>query len=62
MFLAATLQRPPTKKELRERYESESPAGWIDASRFAKLLRHAGLSWLPSTTVLRRALSPRNLS
>ena len=41
--LAADLQRPPTKAELRRRYD---PDRRIDPSKFAKLLRHAGLSWM----------------
>jgi hypothetical protein len=53
MRLAGKLQRPPTKAELRKRYY---PDRRIDPSQFTKLLKHAGLSWLPG------AKSPRNLS
>ena len=48
MFLAATLQRPPTKKELRERYDPDERK---DASQFSRLLKPAGLSWLPERAV-----------
>ena len=43
MVLAGELQRPPTKAELRKRYD---PDRRIDPSKFAKLLKHTGLSWL----------------
>jgi hypothetical protein len=54
MFLAATLQRPPTKKELRNHYD---PDERMDPAQFSRLLKPAGLSWLPSMALLRRALS-----
>jgi hypothetical protein len=41
--LAGDLQRPPTKIELRKRYD---PKERMDPSQFAKLLKRAGLSWL----------------
>src|SRR5262245_39595456 len=44
MALATELQRPRRKAERKKRYD---PDGRIDPSTFAKLLRHAGLSWLP---------------
>jgi len=47
LALAGELQRPPTKRELRERYDPG-----MDPSQFAKLLRHAGLSWLPGAKSL----------
>jgi hypothetical protein len=41
--LAINLQRPPTKAELRKRYD---PRDTLYESDFAVLLKHAGLSWL----------------
>ena len=52
-YLAGKLQRPPTKKELRERY---APGTDPADAQFSRLLKAAGLSWLPD------AKSPRNLS
>ena len=43
MTLAAELQRPPTKAELRKRY---NPSGRLRESEFSELLKHAGLAWL----------------
>jgi hypothetical protein len=42
--LACDLQRPPSKKELKQRHD---PDRRIDPSPFAELLKSAGLSWLP---------------
>ena len=52
LALANELQRPPTKEELRERYDPDERK---DAAQFSRLLKPAGLSWLPG------AKSPRNL-
>jgi hypothetical protein len=41
--LAISLQRPPTKAELRKRH---NPSGTLRESEFSPLLKHAGLSWL----------------
>lgn len=41
MRLAARLQRPPTKAELRMRYNPT-----LKEKDFSLLLKHAGLSWL----------------
>ena len=43
LLLAGELQRPPTKRELRKRY---NPSGTLKESEFSQLLKHAGLSWL----------------
>ena len=43
--LAAELQRPPTKAELRERYNSKRSSP-LEESKFSPLLKDAGLSWL----------------
>ena len=40
---AAALQRPPTKAELKGRF---NPSGTLRGSEFSVLLKHAGLSWL----------------
>ena len=46
--LAGKLQRPPTKAELRKRYNSKykAPAAALSEKDFSPLLKHAGLSWL----------------
>ena len=48
MRLAAGLQRPPTKAELRKHYNSKykPPAAALKEKDFSLLLKHAGLSWL----------------
>jgi hypothetical protein len=46
-FLAGKLQRPPTKAELRERYDPR-----MDPAQFSRLLKPAGLSWLPGAKSL----------
>jgi hypothetical protein len=42
--LACDLQRPPSKKELKQRHDLHRR---IDPSAFAELLKSAALSWLP---------------
>lgn len=44
LLLATEKQRPPSKKELKDRFERKG--NLIDKSSFAELLRHAGLGWL----------------
>jgi hypothetical protein len=45
--LAAELQRPPSKKELKDRFDSTLPPHHpVRPSEFSKLLKAAGLSWL----------------
>jgi hypothetical protein len=43
VMLACELQRPPSKKELKNRFD---PCGNMHAWRFTELLKHAGLAWL----------------
>ena len=45
--LANELQRPPSKKELMNRFD---PSGKLEQSEFSKLLKHAGLAWLRRDT------------
>jgi hypothetical protein len=46
-YLAAELQRPPTKKELKDRFDSTLPPQYpLESSEFSKVLKVAGLSWL----------------
>jgi hypothetical protein len=48
-LLANELQRPPSKKELKDRFDPPTPKhidGLINKSEFSKLLKHAGLAWL----------------
>ena len=48
VHLARDLQRPPTKAELRESYNStrHHVNGALGESKFSPLLKHAGFSWL----------------
>ena len=43
VILAAKLQRPPKKSQVRKRH---NPSGTLKESEFSQLLKHAGLSWL----------------
>jgi hypothetical protein len=48
-LLASMLQRPPSKGELKARFDppaSHRPHGKIHPSEWGKLLKHAGLGWL----------------
>ena len=42
-MLSNELQRPPSKKELKNRFD---PSGKLEQSEYSKLLKHAGLAWL----------------
>jgi hypothetical protein len=47
LMLAVKLQRPPSKKELKDRFDSTLPPDHpIHESEFSKRLKEAGLSWL----------------
>src|SRR4029077_11986964 len=47
VYLAAELQRPPSKKELKDRFDSTLPPDHpVHPSEFSKLLKAAALSWL----------------
>jgi hypothetical protein len=47
LTLASELQRPPSKKELKDRFDSTLPPQYpVHPSEFSKLLKVAGLSWL----------------
>jgi hypothetical protein len=47
LMLACELQRPPTKKELKDQFDSTLPQQHpVHSSEFSKLLKMAGLSWL----------------
>ena len=47
LMLAVDLQRPPSKKELKDRFDSTLPPQYpVHPSEFSKLLKAAGLSWL----------------
>ena len=48
-LLANELQRPPSKRELKDRFDAPTAThdhGKIHPSEFSKLLKHAGLAWL----------------
>jgi hypothetical protein len=46
MDLAVELQRPPSKKELKDRFDQRLPLYQVRPSEFSTLLKAAGLSWL----------------
>jgi hypothetical protein len=46
LMLARDLQRPPSKKELKDRFDPRLPPYQVRASEFSTLLKAAGLSWL----------------
>ena len=47
VMLAVELQRPPSKKELKEKFDSTLPEQYpVLPSEFSRLLKAAGLSWL----------------
>ena len=58
--LAITLQRPPTKAELRKSYNSyrEHSTGTPKEKDFSPLLKHAGLSWLKKERSKKKAQLP----
>jgi len=44
--LSVALQRPPSKKELKEKFDQHWEGFKIQSADFAKLLKRAGLAWL----------------